>query len=382
MKIIIGLGFGDEGKGHITSYHVNKSNHPLVCRFNGGHQAGHTVVIGGLHHIFSSFGSGTLQGAPTFWSRFCTVYPIALMNEHIVLKSKGITPKLYIDPLCPVTTPFDIMENHQQELKKQHGSVGVGFGQTIKRHEVDNFCIFVEDLFNPIVLRTKIELLKNYYRQNYFPFPSPENWSLREQYFFEAVDYLKQCKVFECKDSSILKRYDVIFEGAQGIMLDQTHGFFPHVTRSNTTCKNAMQLIKELDLGIPEIVYVTRTYQTRHGLGPLSNEAITPTLTNTELETNKTETWQGKFRLGILDLDLLKYAIRVDALYHQLPTTSENISIAITCIDQTGLRISATENSIPIQIDVEDLKCKFFNDNISFKNILYSFGSNLESIKT
>jgi adenylosuccinate synthase len=68
-----------------------------VIRFSGGHQAGHTVVTDDTRHVFSNFGSGTLRGVPTYWSKFCTVEPIGLLNELDALKIKGYNPILYID---------------------------------------------------------------------------------------------------------------------------------------------------------------------------------------------------------------------------------------------------------------------------------------------
>ena len=125
-KAVIGLGFGDEGKGFTTDYLCSQHPNSLVVRFNGGHQAGHTVVYNGLRHVFSNFGSGTLRGCPTYWSEHCTVDPIGVLNELIVLRDNGVTPKLYIDAECPITTPFDIHNNRKVEDSNSHGSCGVG----------------------------------------------------------------------------------------------------------------------------------------------------------------------------------------------------------------------------------------------------------------
>src|SRR5690606_12238557 len=106
-KAVIGIGFGDEGKGITTDFLCSRSRNPIVVRFSGGHQAGHTVVLNGVRHVFSNFGSGTLRGAPTYWAKYCTVNPIGIINELDSLIKKGITPKLYIDEKCPITTPYD-----------------------------------------------------------------------------------------------------------------------------------------------------------------------------------------------------------------------------------------------------------------------------------
>jgi adenylosuccinate synthase len=148
VSVVLGLGFGDEGKGLTTNW-LCKDN-DLVIRFNGGHQAGHTVVIGENRHVFSNFGSGTLKGAPTYWSKYCTIDPLGIMEEYKALKSIGANPVLYIDPYCPVVTPFDIASNRIKEKTKTHGSCGIGFGETVRRHE-SYFKLHALDLLFPSI---------------------------------------------------------------------------------------------------------------------------------------------------------------------------------------------------------------------------------------
>lgn len=308
-KIVIGLGFGDEGKGVITSSLVSGSDNPMVVRFNGGHQAGHTVISNGKRHVFSSFGSGTLQGAPTYWSHFCTVFPKALLREFDLLKK--FNPILYIDPLCPITTPFDISAN-QKDCKD--GSVGVGFGKTIQRQE-DHFTLFAKDLKHRSVLKIKLDQIAKYYGSG--------SEADKQKFLLDVEEMLSIQNIKIRRPQHI---GDLIFEGAQGILLDQTFGFFPHVTRSNTTSKNALSLIpKEYK---SEIFLVTRAYQTRHGNGPMTGDPIK--LKNNENETNVNNTYQGEFRTSTLDLGLINYAIECEELI------SNNIpkKIVMTCCDQ------------------------------------------------
>ena len=143
---VIGLGFGDEGKGNFTNYLCfQKNSDPSVVRYSGGHQAGHTVVHNGIRHVFSNFGSGTLAEASTFWSKYCAVDPIALINELGVLLTKNVMPLLYIDARCPVTTPYDKLHNWELEKKNKHGSVGFGVGATLER-ERNFYSLTFEDL--------------------------------------------------------------------------------------------------------------------------------------------------------------------------------------------------------------------------------------------
>ena len=87
ISIVIGAGWGDEGKGNVVS-HLSKKPNSIVVRFNGGHQAAHNVIKDGVSHIFQSFGSGTLNGCPTYISKYCTVHLARMAKEYEVLLSK------------------------------------------------------------------------------------------------------------------------------------------------------------------------------------------------------------------------------------------------------------------------------------------------------
>lgn len=317
-SVVVGLQFGDEGKGSYVNELCSDSS--VVVRFNGGHQAGHTVLYNGLKHTFSSFGSGTLKNIPTFWSKYCTVSPNTVYNEAKNLLSIGLEPKLYIDPLCPVTTPYDIIAN--QNDNNGHGTVGVGFGKTIQRHE-DYYKLYYQDIFNETILKAKLENIKNYYNFE-LPKPTLDTW-------IDRINGLIKFKIFTLDKLPNFKHY--VFEGAQGILLDQDFGFFPNVTRSNTTTKNVYNLIS--DFGINEedidIYYITRCYQTRHGNGFMTNENIKFNLINTESEINITGKFQGQFRKSILDIDLIKYSLLSDSNFSKKFNTK---NLVITCLDQ------------------------------------------------
>ena len=115
---------------------VSQVENPLVIRFNGGAQAGHTVTSPeGIRHVFSHFGSGTLAGASTYLSKYFIVNPILFNREYDVLIKKGIVPRVYVSPECIVTTPFDMMINQVIEKRRdgdRHGSCGYGIFETIK----------------------------------------------------------------------------------------------------------------------------------------------------------------------------------------------------------------------------------------------------------
>lgn len=324
--VVVGIGYGDEGKGLTTDYLSGRNGDSLVVRYNGGHQAGHTVcTTNDKRHVFSNFGSGTLCGAPTFWSRFCTISPPAIVREWGVLKTKVFGPiNLMIDPLCPVTTPYDIKRNQNLEDCRmlKHGSCGIGFGTTIQRHEGSPYRLHAQDLLYPELTEMKLRSIRDYYQMEY---------SDQEGIFLDSLELFSKHTHLITEEEVFGFPYDnIVFEGAQGVMLDMDFGVFPHVTRSNTTSKNALEIIRRNGLRDPQIFYVTRAYQTRHGAGPMTNQRYPVQLINNSEETNRDNRWQGDFRSGILDVSLLQYAIMCDNNF----SSGLIKNLVITCLDQ------------------------------------------------
>ncbi len=319
-NLVIGGLFGDEGKGLFTDCLSSLSPNSMVVRFSGGHQAGHTVVTDKTRHVFSNFGSGTLRNIPTYWSKYCTVEPLGLIKELNILKIKGVNPTLYIDESCPITTPYDIAHNRYLETKNNHGSCGVGVGATVEREERFYSLRFI-DLFYPKIILEKLYNIATYY-------------NLKN---IEIKHFVETCKLITESDnikriSCLPKADSYIFEGSQGLLLDQNFGFFPNVTRANTGHKNAIQILKNNHVNINNdsyfnIFYVIRAYQTRHGNGFMTNLDIPHNIRENPLETNVTNKYQGNFRKSLLDLSLVEYALNKDKNIYPK-------SLVITCLDQ------------------------------------------------
>lgn len=344
--LFLGLGYGDEGKGRVISQTLlsqPSSQHGIVIRFNGGAQAGHTVNYNGIQHIFSHYGSGTLQGFPTYWSHFCPVNPMAAIVEFYRLEEQGITPCLYVHPKAPLTLPGDIATAQAQEKVLKHGSCGVGVGETIRRHEQTPWRFYAEDLAFPNILAEKLKL---YCKANIvFPLQILE-------------DYLRICRNFyktiTIKDYSYLNTYEnKYFEGAQGILLDQEAGYFPHVTRSYTTARNALEILGILNEPLHRAHFITRTYATRHGNGPLLNESRETDIFNlyslvekpcvgpkpfkiNPYETNVINEYQGIFRSAPLSEEHLIYAIKKSGVNPGITSCDLNV----TCLDLTDGKMS------------------------------------------
>jgi adenylosuccinate synthase len=322
---VIGLGFGDEGKGRVVDWLCRSHDISAVVRFSGGQQAAHHVISGGTDHVFASFGSGTLAGVPTYVMRHCTIALENVTNELVILIKKGVVPKLRIDSKCPVTTHYDQLETMSDSIYQKNGSCGVGLGATWQR-EQDGYSLLAEDLLFPAIAKIKLAQIRKYYG-----FKDYEIKDLDEKFIkiCEDLNDLQRNGVSIIRDVEYSLRNfingSIVFEGSQGLLLDPKIGFFPHVTRSTIGLDNLTAAGYE-----PEVFLVTRAYQTRHGNGPMTNEHISHNIRPNPYEKNGDDGPQGKFRVSLLDVDLLKYAIMKEPY---LSTNKEKLNLVITCLD-------------------------------------------------
>lgn len=340
MKLIavIGANYGDEGKGRIVDALATPDT--IVVRYNGGAQAGHTVLRNGIRRVFNQFGAGTLVGAPTFLGPQFVCNPIMFRKEHSELLASGVLPSVYVDPRCRVTTPFDIMANQQLELArgaKRHGSCGLGFHETVLRDLTVSFNI--ARILGSGSPRTLLRDCRDYTFQrleaqpNWKGLPSETYLALMSEALLERYldDLAYMLNFMQVSDlNTVAGNRPVIFEGAQGLALDEVFGFFPHVTHSRTGLPYIEQLMNEIQETELEAIYVTRPYLTRHGAGPLPGEHKQPIIAD---KTNVKHRWQGKFRTGELDLTTTSARIKSDL---DNVSIKPNVSLALTCADQIG----------------------------------------------
>jgi adenylosuccinate synthase len=299
-RAVIGANFGDEGKGLLVDSLCGTGGE-VVVRFNGGAQVGHTVVTPeGLRHVFHHLGSGTLYGVPTFLSQFFICNPIIFFRELLELEAMNVTAQVFAHPDCLVTTFADMIINQRKELKrgdKAHGSVGVGIHETIQRSAVAELKITMSDLWNhsPTLPAKLAEICDRYARFR-------TGSTIDEPHMTEA--FLKACEAFAqyVHPAGIGQCRDPIFEGAQGLLLDQDRAEYrPHVTHSSTGMKNVRILCAQAGITDVEKYYVSRTYLTRHGAGPLPGED--PGLEFHD-DTNVVHQFQGALRFAPLDAGL------------------------------------------------------------------------------
>lgn len=296
-RAVIGASFGDEGKGLVTDFLCSQGAQ-VVVRFNGGAQAGHTVVTPeGQRHVFSHFGSGTFLGVPTFLSQFFVCNPILFFQELKLLHKLNLQPRVFAHPECLVTTFADMLINQALENRRannRHGSCGIGFNETILRSNIQHLKITMSDLWNRVnsLERIVCEICEQYAQFRGVP---SINIDGAAEHFLRAcwafADYIEPLGIGQCTDP--------VFEGAQGLLLDRDNkAGFPHLTNSKTGLHNVKILCQQAKINVIEPYYVSRTYLTRHGAGPLQNEDGSMSFEDT---TNVAHPFQGQLRFAPLD---------------------------------------------------------------------------------
>ncbi|MEU4688353.1 adenylosuccinate synthetase [Actinoplanes sp. NPDC023714] len=294
---VVDLGYGDAGKGTVVDALCANTRTRAVLRFNGGAQAAHNVITeGGRHHTFAQFGSGTLRGVPTHLTRFMIVDPLALASEARSLGNPFHL--LTVDADALLATPWHRAANRRREVARgaaRHGSCGMGVGETqmyaLKHADAPR----VADVLAPAVLRSKLTALAERLGISDI---SVDDVVEAFTAFGEAVRIVGG----EHTDR-LLREGPCVFEGAQGVLLDEWRGWHPYTTWSTTTFANVAALCPSFRrLG------VVRTYTTRHGAGPFVTEA--PELDLPEAHNGRDE-WQGAFRTGHFDAVAHRYAVEV-----------------------------------------------------------------------
>lgn len=327
VKVVIGANYGDEGKGLMTDYFCNQAREQnetciVVCN-NGGAQRGHTVTTpDGIRHVFHHFGSGTFTEADTYLSEYFIVNPIVFREEWEELVSLGYCPKVYVNSKCLWTTPFEMMINQmieEQRGEDRHGSCGMGIWETLVR--ANYIHMDLDEIVNKPVSEFRemiVEIYSKYMSKRLSELQYYGSYTvssvLIERYIDDFNFFLAHITLAE---DDILSRYDnVVFEHGQGLLLDQNSSVDDtHTTPSNTGVENAYAIInKVLPNSEVEICYVTRTYMTRHGAGPLELECTINEINDSIVDlTNMPNKFQGSLRYGKIDLKKLRERIIKDS---------------------------------------------------------------------
>ena len=342
-KVVIGSGYGDEGKGLMTDYFCSQTQEPgetLVIRYNGGAQAGHTVVTPDFErHVFSHLGSGSALRITTYLGADFIVNPVMFNLEFE--KAAG-RPTTLVDKGTRVTLPHDMLANQfiENHRKKRHGSCGVGIFETINRNLTLPSTILELIEMTPAQLKSYIEEVKLFYYKRFDALGmrlSSEQKTLMgmdiTHAFQDSIDQMSN-RVLLVEPADLVHFKTLIFEGAQGLLLSEHHGVHPHLTPSDPGILGPLTLCEQLDVRQVDAVYVTRAYTTKHGAGPMVNECTASVLgiRNNSFETNVCNEFQGELRYSPFDPECAKAAIKDFSRAGDKFNVKKQL--AITCIDQ------------------------------------------------
>ena len=329
IEAVIGANYGDEGKGLFTEHLCRNRPSPLVVLSNGGCQRGHTVnnVELGIRHVFHHFGSGTLLGVPSIFSKTFLLNPIKYVEEKRELKKIGIKPMVFRTPSCLLQLPSDMFTNQMLEKARgqsKHGSCGWGIWETIVRNDMHKRLTF-EDFASLDYEMKKSVLLEEIEWQackRLEDYRSSIDYStmeciMSEQFIKHFIqDFEEMERDVKVLDNDNLLEADLdacecdvetlIVENGQGLLLDKKyapideHGRTDiHTTPSKCGLEGVVEAIGD-DGCIRDISanYISRTYFTRHGAGPFPEEDNNISFKD---ETNIPNGYQGSLKFGKID---------------------------------------------------------------------------------
>lgn len=355
--VVVGLGFGDEAKGSTVDYLSSTIPDAAgVVRWSGGANASHNVRHGHRHHSFRQYGSGSLLGLPTFLNDRVVVNLQMLMAEAVDLEAIGVHNPLSLMVLhgdSSVTTPIHMALNRAREILRgsaRHGSCGLGIGETIVHSyaergslhagdKVGNFEVPGETAEGQGVLTVGmlrgedeetldrvVSVLKKQaiYADGLIEAAKQAIPELADELFYGSISSMAQELVFAANSVDVLDaasfehrlvelmdKGTVIFEGSQGLLLDERWGFHPHTTWAQTEPSALIEWLQHMEFQ-PYILGLTRSFMTRHGAGPLPSESADVLDENSIPEDdNGWGRWQGDFRNAPLDLPLLRYSKKI-----------------------------------------------------------------------
>lgn len=321
--VIIGTQWGDEGKGKIVDLLAEHAD--FVVRFQGGNNAGHTMVVEGEQFISHLIPSGILQGKTCVIGNGLVVDPEVLLEEIDYLTEKGITvgpEQLIISEKSHLIMPYhkrlDAARENAAAKDKQIGTTGRGIGPCYE-DKASRCGIRFVDFLNDTIFEEKVRLVckeKNFYLTRFFSEDPVDPDAIIEQYKI----FQKRLAPFVTNVSvkihqGIKSGRQVLFEGAQGTHLDIDHGTYPFVTSSNTVSANACSGTGIGPKQISGVIGIVKAYTTRVGMGPFPTELfdeIGDKIQRTGAEFGATT--GRRRRCGWLDMVILNNAVRLNSL--------------------------------------------------------------------
>lgn len=367
--IVVDAGYGDGGKGKLVHSIAARTGAKLVVRYCGGAQAGHRVVMpDGREHVFSQFGSASfLPDVQTYLSKNMILHPLAMAVEEGHLATIGVTDayeRTLIDEEALVITPYHQAANRIREMARgqgRHGSCGMGISETVS-DALAGRAVRAADLHDRNALERKMRLIGESKRaeiESLVGLLKSRGDAAQEITIFEDPALASYCadKMFElAKRMRIVSREqafrlmnavgDLVFEGSQGVLLDEWYGFFPYATRATTTAQKAHELLADCGFtGKIATVAVMRAYATRHGAGPFVTEDADLTARMPDA-CNAQGQWQGSFRIGWMDMLATRYALEAVGQVDELAITNlDRLEGCRTWKAAVGYRLSGSNPS-------------------------------------
>ena len=312
--LILGLQWGDEGKGKIVD-NLSQSV-DVVCRFQGGHNAGHTIKVNDEQTVLHLIPSGILHDNAKCLIGNGVVLALDALDEEIrKLKDKGINfqDRFYISSACSLILPSHISIDKVRDKKESIGTTGRGIGPAYE-DKIGRRAVRFGDIGNKSLLKEKIELLVGYHNRLLKELHNHEPHDVNE--IFESVIKYKDLYDQFCVDSQDLmyewvkNKKSILFEGAQGTLLDIDHGTYPYVTSSSTTAGGVSTGLGIGPKFIDKIIGISKAYATRVGEGPFITELFDENGEMIAKKGNEFGATTGRpRRCGWLDLVALKKAI-------------------------------------------------------------------------
>jgi len=359
--VILGTQWGDEGKGKIVDLLTDQAD--LVARFQGGHNAGHTLVINGEKTVLHLIPSGVLRDeVQCLIGNGVVLCPEALLKEIGELEEKGVPvrERLRLSPACPLILDYHIALDQARELARGEakiGTTGRGIGPAYE-DKVARRGVRLGDLLHPERFASKLKEVMELH-----------NFQLTEYYKTDAVDYqkvydeamemAKQLKPMIADVTGILhdSREDgknILFEGAQGSLLDIDHGTYPFVTSSNTTAGGTATGSGFGPLYLDYVLGITKAYTTRVGSGPFPTELFDDVGAHLAEKGHEFGATTGRpRRCGWFDAVALRQAVRINSI-SGICLTKLDVLDGLETIKVCTSYQDANGNAAPMPVDADD----------------------------
>ncbi|MDN5565923.1 MAG: adenylosuccinate synthase [Psychrobacter sp.] len=361
--VVLGSQWGDEGKGKIVDLLTEKAS--AVARFQGGHNAGHTLVVDGKTTVLHLIPSGILrEGVTCFIGNGVVLAPDALLKEMKGLEDNNVPvrERLRISPNCPLIMPYHVALDQAREAKRGSGKIGTtgrGIGPAYE-DKVARRAIKLADLFRDD-LEEKLRNLIEYH-----------NFQLTQYYKVDAIDFnetLQLCKewkeaikgmvtdVTEELNQMRLAGKNLMFEGAQGTLLDIDHGTYPFVTSSSVTAGGVSTGTGIGPLYLDYVLGITKAYTTRVGSGPFPTELFDDVGAHLAKVGHEFGATTGRARrCGWFDAEALRRAVVLN-------------SLSGICLTKLDVLDGLEELLIGIGYDVPETECAGAHDAEFYESV-------------